>query len=56
LQARSKDELIERFAQCPFERGETLEIRRLFDADDLPDVEQRLSRTRVTAEAPNPSP
>jgi hypothetical protein len=38
LQARSKDELIERFAHCPFNRGEQIEIRQIFEPDDFPGV------------------
>ena len=35
LQARSKEELIERFQHCPFERGESVEIRQIFEAEDF---------------------
>ncbi|HUA09851.1 MAG TPA: YciI family protein [Candidatus Acidoferrales bacterium] len=35
LQARSKEELIERLSRCPFERGEQIEIRQLFEPEDL---------------------
>jgi hypothetical protein len=35
VQARSKEELIERFSHCPFERGERIEIRQLFEAEDF---------------------
>lgn len=35
LQARSKEELIERFSHCPFERGEQVEIRQIFEAEDF---------------------
>jgi hypothetical protein len=35
LQARSKEELIERFAHCPFERGEQIEIRQIFEFEDF---------------------
>ncbi len=35
LQARSKEELIERFSHCPFERGEHIEIRQILEAEDL---------------------
>ena len=37
LQAKSKEELIERFAHCPFEYGEEIEIRQVFEADDFGD-------------------
>jgi hypothetical protein len=35
LQARSKDELIERLLHCPFQRGEQIEIRQLFEPEDF---------------------
>ncbi len=35
LQARSKEEIIERLSHCPFERGEEIEIRQLFEAEDF---------------------
>ncbi len=35
LQARSREELIERLSQCPFERGEEIEIRPLYEAEDF---------------------
>lgn len=35
LQARSKEELIERFMHCPFDRGEQVEIRQIFEAEDF---------------------
>ncbi|HTZ55450.1 MAG TPA: YciI family protein [Candidatus Acidoferrum sp.] len=35
LQARSKEEVIERLSRAPFERGETVEIRPLFEAEDF---------------------
>jgi hypothetical protein len=34
LQARSKDELIERLLPCPFQRGEQIEIRQLHEPED----------------------
>ncbi len=51
LQARSKEELIERFMHCPFALGERVEIRQLFEAEDFtenPDVAQRLASTQLT--------
>jgi hypothetical protein len=51
LQARSKEELIERFMHCPFELGERVEIRQLFESEDfaaIPEVAQRLARTQAT--------
>jgi hypothetical protein len=38
LQARSKEELVERLKQAPFQRGEQVEIRQLFEAEDLAEV------------------
>jgi hypothetical protein len=35
LQAPSKDKLIERFLSCPFQHGEGLEIRPLYELEDL---------------------
>jgi hypothetical protein len=35
LQARSKEEVIERLSHCPFERGEQIEIRRIFEMEDF---------------------
>jgi hypothetical protein len=35
LQARSKEELVERLMHCPFERGEQVEIRQLFEPEDF---------------------
>ncbi len=31
LQARSKEELVERLSRCPFEGGESIEIRQVFE-------------------------
>lgn len=35
VQARSKEELIERYMHCPFHRGESIEIRQIFEAEDF---------------------
>jgi hypothetical protein len=35
LEARSKEELVERLLQCPFQNGESIEIRPLFSDEDL---------------------
>jgi hypothetical protein len=35
LQGRSKEEIIERLASCPFENGEELEIRQIFEPEDF---------------------
>jgi hypothetical protein len=63
IQARSKEELIERFSRCPFERGETIEIRQIFEAEDFAEIDEatvnRLARARdvrEAAEAPNAKP
>ncbi len=39
LQARSKEELIERLSRCPFERGERVELRQLYEAEDFAGIE-----------------
>ena len=38
LQARSKEEIIERLKQCPFQRGEQIEIRQLYEPEDLAEM------------------
>jgi hypothetical protein len=35
LQARSKEEIVERLKHCPFNRGEGVEIRPLYEVEDL---------------------
>ncbi len=35
LQARSKDEVVERLLSCPFERGEQIEIRQIFEPEEF---------------------
>jgi hypothetical protein len=35
LEARSKEQLVERLSQCPFQNGESIEIRPLFADEDL---------------------
>lgn len=40
LQARSKEELIERFMHCPFERGESIEIRQIFEPEDFAGIKR----------------
>jgi hypothetical protein len=49
LQASSKDELIERFAHCPFARGESIEIRQIFEPEDFADsaIQARLQASRM---------
>jgi hypothetical protein len=60
VQADSKDELLERFSHCPFERGESLEIRQIFEAEDFAGIDEaavaRLARMReLNNVAENPS-
>jgi hypothetical protein len=58
LQARSKQELIERFAHCPFERGEHIEIRQIFEAEDFPGIKLRIDEFKFdpVSEIPNARP
>jgi hypothetical protein len=35
LQARSREEIVERLKHAPFERGESVEIRQLFEPEDF---------------------
>ena len=63
LQARSKEELIQRLAHCPFERGESIEIRQIFEPEDFAGIDEatvnRLTRVRElreASEAPNGRP
>jgi hypothetical protein len=35
LEVRSKEELVERLSQCPFQYGESIEIRPLFSEEDV---------------------
>jgi hypothetical protein len=51
VQGKNKDEIIERYQSCPFENGEEIEIRQVFEAEDfgdaLPDdVREFEARTR----------
>ena len=60
LQARSKEELIERLSHCPFERGESIEIRQIFEAEDFAGISDetvnRLARMREVSHAENAKP
>jgi hypothetical protein len=63
LQASSKEEVIERLSHCPFERGESIEIRQIFEAEDFAGVDEatvnRLTRVRElhdVSETPNAKP
>lgn len=54
VQGKSKEEIVERFTHAPFDGGQVIEIRQIFEAedfgDDLPpeirDQEQRLRESR----------
>jgi hypothetical protein len=51
VQARSKEDLIERFSHCPFERGETIEIRQIFEAEDFAGIsDETVNRLRAARE------
>lgn len=39
LEARSREELVERLSHAPFERGEEIEIRQLFQPEDFGGLE-----------------
>jgi hypothetical protein len=60
LQAPSKEELIERLSHCPFERGESIEIRQIFEAEDFAGISDetvnRLARMREVSHAENAKP
>ena len=60
LQAPSKEELIERLSHCPFERGESIEIRQIFEAEDFAGISDetvnRLARMRDVSHAENAKP
>ncbi|MEO6835049.1 MAG: YciI family protein [Candidatus Tumulicola sp.] len=38
VQAKSKEEVTERYGRCPFTSGEEIEIRQVFEADDFGDA------------------
>ncbi|HTW85096.1 MAG TPA: YciI family protein [Candidatus Sulfotelmatobacter sp.] len=38
VEGKSREEIVERFTHVPFERGETIEIREFFEADDFGEV------------------
>ena len=53
VEGKSNEEIIERFAHLPFERGEVIEIRQFFQPEDFADVltpRQRERTERVTLE------
>jgi hypothetical protein len=39
LQGRSKEEIVERMMACPFEHGEEIEIRQIFEAEDFAGIQ-----------------
>jgi hypothetical protein len=54
VQGKSKEEIIERFTHAPFSRGEEIEIRQVFEAEDfgdnLPDsMREQEARLRASA-------
>jgi hypothetical protein len=56
VQGKSKEEIISRFMSAPFDRGEELEIRQIFEvedfADNLPDeVREQEERRRSGSDA-----
>jgi hypothetical protein len=51
VQGKSREEVVERFAHLPFERGEVIEIRQVIRPEDFGDAlspEQRVRTERVT--------
>ena len=62
LQGKSKEEIVQWLARCPFERGEQVEIRRIYEMEDFapamtPELraqEESLSR-QLQSEARGPS-
>jgi hypothetical protein len=55
VQGKSKEEIVERFTHAPFDGGEEIEIRQVFEADDfgdnLPDaVREQEARLRASAQ------
>jgi hypothetical protein len=54
VQGKSKEEVVERFKAAPFDRGEEIEIRQVFEADDFgenlpPEVRAQEERLRDQA-------
>ena len=62
LQARSMEELVERFADWPFDGDEQVEIRQIFEAEDFAeeDIQNRLRKgaykPHEVSETPNARP
>jgi hypothetical protein len=54
VQAKSKEEVVERFMHAPFDGGQVIEIRQIFEADDFgenltPELREREARLREGA-------
>jgi hypothetical protein len=50
VQGKSKEEVVERFTQAPFDGGQVIEIRQIFEAEDFgenmtPEIRERAERT-----------
>jgi hypothetical protein len=51
VQGKSKEEIVERFTHVPFDRGEVIEIRQIFEAEDFgenlpPEIREQEQRLR----------
>lgn len=52
IQAKSKEEVVQRMSRAPFQRGEEIEIRQIFEAEDFGDAltpELRAAEERLRA-------
>jgi hypothetical protein len=54
VQAKSKEEVVERFMHAPFDGGQVIEIRQIFEAEDFgenltPELREREARLREGA-------
>ncbi|HEV3195398.1 MAG TPA: YciI family protein [Candidatus Cybelea sp.] len=50
VQGKSKEEVVERFTHAPFDGGQVIEIRQIFEAEDFgenltPEIRERADRT-----------
>jgi hypothetical protein len=50
VQGKSKEEVVERFTHAPFDGGQVIEIRQIFEAEDFgenmtPEIRERAERT-----------
>jgi hypothetical protein len=55
MQVKSKEEVIEWLSRCPFENGEEVEIRQIYEMEDFgdamsPELREQEDRTRAIAE------